>query len=301
MTTPELRQLRYFLVLAEELSFTRAAARLMIAQQSLSQQITALERALGVKLFDRGTRGTTLTDIGALFVPEARAVTDRAEEAVAVVGRARRGEVGNLSLAFLTTVANHLLPPVVRAVRHQLPDLRLTTESTGIAPLVQGVLGGHYDLAFTRPPLVPGLQSRTLATEPVCAVLPEGHPLAERTELKLSDLADEPWVMTPHSSWEPWHRTFDYQFREAGFVPNVVQEEASVQSLLGLVAAGLGVTRLARSARSLRRTGVVFVPLTGAFVHTEMVWLSGNTSPVLRRLVDVVTELAAATDLTQTG
>ncbi|WP_307871916.1 LysR family transcriptional regulator [Micromonospora sp. U21] len=301
MTTPELRQLRYFLVLAEELSFTRAAARLMIAQQSLSQQITALERLLRVKLFDRGTRGTTLTDIGALFVPEARAVTDRADEAVAVVERARRGEAGDLSLAFLTSVANHLLPPVVRAVRDQLPDLRLTTDSTTIAPLVEGVLGGRYDAAFTRTPLAPGLRSRTLATEPVCAVLPEGHPLAERAELKLADLANEPWVMTPRSSWEPWHRAYDDQFREAGFVPDVVQEEANVQSLLGLVAAGIGVTRLARSARSLRRTGVVFVPLTGAVARTEVVWLSGNTSPALHRLLDVVTELAATTDLTETG
>ncbi|MET7669518.1 LysR family transcriptional regulator [Micromonospora luteifusca] len=301
MATPELRQLRYFLVLAEELSFTRASARLMIAQQSLSQQITALERTLGVKLFDRGSRGTTLTDIGALFVPEARAVTDRADEAVAVVGRALRGEVGTLRLAFLTTVANHLLPPVVRAVHDQLPGLHLATESTGIASLVQGVLGGDYDVAFTRTTLVPGLETRKLATEPVCAVLPEGHPLADRAELELADLADEPWLTTPRSSWEPWHRTFEEQFREAGFVPNIVQEEASVQSLLGLVAAGLGVTRLASSAASLRRSGVVFVPLTGAYAQTEMVWLPGNTSPALHRLLDVVTELAATTDLTKTG
>ncbi|GAB3960503.1 hypothetical protein GCM10027614_82590 [Micromonospora vulcania] len=179
--------------------------------------------------------------------------------------------------------------------------LRLTTESTSIAPLVQGVLDGRYDVGFTRTPLVAGLESRILATEPVCAVLPEGHPLAERAELDLADLADEPWVMTPRSSWEPWHRAYDDLFREAGFVPNIVQEEASVQSLLGLVAAGLGVTRLARSARSLRRTGVVFVPLVGARTNTEMVWLPGNTAPALRRLVDVVTELAAATDLTEAG
>ncbi|MCG5463064.1 LysR family transcriptional regulator [Micromonospora sp. NPDC053740] len=301
MATPELRQLRYFLVLAEELSFTRAAARLMIAQQSLSQQITALERALGAKLFDRDSRGTTLTDIGALFVPEARAVTERAEQAIAVVGRALRGEVGTLRLAFLTTVANHLLPPVVRAVRHHLPDLHLTTESTSIAPLVQGVLDGKFDVAFTRTPLVPGLESRRLTTEPVCAVLPEGHPLAGRDELTLADLANEQWVMTPRSSWEPWHRAYEDQFREAGFVPTVVQEEAGVQSLLGLVAAGLGVTRLACSAASLRRTGVVFVPLAGAYAYTEMVWLGGNTAPGLRRLLDVVTDLAATTDLTSTG
>ncbi|WP_433352231.1 LysR family transcriptional regulator [Micromonospora saelicesensis] len=301
MATPELRQLRYFLVLAEELSFTRAAARLMIAQQSLSQQITALERAVGAKLFDRDSRGTTLTDIGALFVPEARAVIDRAEQAVAVVERALRGEVGTLRLAFLTTVANHLLPPVVRAVRQRLPDLHLATESTSIAPLVQGVLDGRFDVAFTRTPLVSGLESRRLATEPVCAVLPEGHPLAGRDELTLADLANEPWVMTPRSSWEPWHRAYEDQFREAGFVPTVVQEEAGVQSLLGLVAAGLGVTRLACSAASLRRTGVVFVPLAGAYAYTEMVWLAGNTAPALHRFLDVVTELAATTDLTSTG
>ncbi|MEK8105653.1 LysR family substrate-binding domain-containing protein [Micromonospora sp. M12] len=161
-------------------------------------------------------------------------------------------------------------------------------------------MSGHFDVAFTRTPLVPGLESRRLTTEPVCAVLPEGT-LAGHAELTLADLANEPWVMTPRSSWAPWHRAYDEQFREAGFVPNVVAEEAGVQGLLGLVAAGLGVTRLACSAASLRRTGVVFVPLTGAWTNTEMVWLSGNTAPALHRLLDVVTELAATTDLTSTG
>jgi DNA-binding transcriptional LysR family regulator len=301
VTTPELRQLRYFLVLAEESSFTRAAARLMIAQQSLSQQIGALERLLGARLFERDSRGSTLTPIGVLFVPEARAVVDRADEAVAAVGRALRGETGSLRLAFLTTVANHLLPPVVRSLRDRLPDLRLTTENTEIGLLVQGVLSGRYDVAFTRPPLVPGLASSTLTTEPVCAVLPEDHPLAGRAELELSDLADEAWVMTPRASYEPWHRAFDEDFREAGFTPNVVQEESSVQGLLGLVAAGVGVSRLTYSARSLRRSGITFVPLRGSFARTLMVWLPENTAPALHRLIDVVTELAATTDLTRTG
>ncbi|MFJ3135739.1 LysR family transcriptional regulator [Streptomyces sp. NPDC102359] len=301
MTTPELRQLRYFLVLAEERSFTRAARRLMIAQQSLSQQISALERMLGARLFDRGGRGTELTDVGALFAEEARAVVNRADEAVAVVSRALRGEVGSLRLMFLTTVTNQLLPPVVRAVHRELPDLRLTTESSAIAPLVKGLREGHQDVAFTRPPLVPGLESRVLTTEPVCAVLPTGHPLAGRTEVELAQLADEPWVMTPRESWPPWHDAYDAQFREAGFTPNVVQEADSAQDLLGLVAAGLGVTRLVRSSLTLRGTGVVFVPLKDAYAHTEMAWLPGNTSPALRRFVDIVTDLAATTDLTAYG
>jgi DNA-binding transcriptional LysR family regulator len=293
--------LRYFVAVAEESSYTRAAERLTMSQQSLSQQITLLERMLGVKLFDRDTRGTGLTPVGALFLPEARAVLARAAEAVDVVARAARGEIGSLCLAFLATTTNYLLPPVVRAVRQRLPELQLTTEETTIAPLVEGLFKGRYDVAFTRPPLVDGLETRTLVSEPVCAVLPEGHPLAGRSELTLGELAGERWVLTPRSSWEPWHQAFDASFHTAEFTPDVVQRDASVRGLLGLVAAGVGVTRLARSASSLRRTGVVFVPLAGEFVPTEMVWLSGNTSPALRGLLDVVTEVAASTDLTETG
>ncbi|MEV0720222.1 LysR family substrate-binding domain-containing protein, partial [Asanoa sp. NPDC050611] len=226
---------------------------------------------------------------------------DRADDAVALVRRAARGETGSLRLAFLSTIANHLLPPVVRAAREQLPDLRVTTSSAAIAPLVSGVLDGDFDLAFTRPPRVPGLASATIATEQVCAVLPVGHPLAGRAELSLSDLAGERWVMTPRSSWEPWHRAFDENFRAAGFTPSIVAEDASVQGLLGLVAAGVGITRLGWSSHNLRRSGVVFVPLAGEVTQTEMVWRPDNTSPALGRLRSVVTSLAASTDLTATG
>ncbi|MFD3441832.1 LysR substrate-binding domain-containing protein [Streptomyces sp. NPDC058685] len=299
--TPDLRQLRYFVAVAEESSYTRAAERLMISQQSLSQQISLLERMLAVRLFDRDSRGTSLTAVGALFLPEARAVLDRADEAMDVVARAARGELGSLRLAFLATTTNHLLPPVVRAVRERLPGLDVATEETTIAPLVEGLRRGHYDVAFTRPPLVEGLEARTLVSEPVCAVLPEDHPLAGRSQLTLGELADERWVLSPRSSWEPWHRAFDDSFRTAGFTPDVVQRDASVQNLLGLVAAGVGVTRLAQSASNLRRTGVVFVPLAGESVPTEMVWLTGNTSPALHRLLDVVTEMAATTDFTRSG
>ncbi|MGI5149913.1 LysR family transcriptional regulator [Plantactinospora sp. CA-294935] len=299
--TPDLRQLRYFVAVAEESSFTQAATRLMITQQSLSQQINALERILGAKLFDRDSRGTKLTDTGALFLPEARAVLNRADEAVAVIRRAVRGETGQLRLAFLATTANHLLPPVVRAARERLPHLKLTTEETTIGPLVEGLFDGRYDLAFTRPPQVPGLAARTVATEPVCVVLPQGHPLADRTELTLSELANERWVMTPRSSWEPWHQTFDENFRAAGFTPDIVARDTSVQGLLGLVAAGVGITRLGWSAHNLRRTGVVFIPLAGEVMATEMVWQPHNTSPALRRILNMVTDLAATTDLTTTG
>ncbi|WP_191251623.1 LysR substrate-binding domain-containing protein [Amycolatopsis oliviviridis] len=299
--TPELRQLRYFVAVAEEASFTKAARRLHLAQQSLSQQITVLERLLGASLLRRDSRGTRLTEIGSLFLPEARAVLARSDEALSVVNRAVRGEIGTLHLGFLTTTANYLLPPVVRAVRDRLPDLTLTTDATQIASLVDGLTAGRYDLIFTRPPLVDGFEIRTLVTEEVCAVLPEGHRLATATEVKLADLADEPWVLTPRSSWEPWHQRYDSEFEAAGFTPRVVQRAATVQGLLGLVAAGIGVTRLARSSHSLRRSGVVFVPLAGDTARTVVAWVPGNGKPALPGVLDIVSELAAGTDLTEAG
>ncbi|ANN17667.1 LysR family transcriptional regulator [Amycolatopsis orientalis] len=299
--TPELRQLRYFVAVAEEASFTGAARRLRIAQQSLSQQITVLERILGAKLLHRDSRGSRLTEVGSLFLPEARAVLARNDDALSVLDRAVRGEIGTLHLGFLTTTANYLLPPVVRAVRDRLPDLVLTTDDTQIAPLVDGLSRGRYDLIFTRPPLVDGFETRTLITEEVCAVLPEGHRLAGVREVKLADLADEPWVLTPRGSWEPWHRRYDSDFEAAGFAPRVVQRAATVQGLLGLVAAGVGVTRLARSSHSLRRSGVVFVPLAGETARTVAAWSPGNDKPALPAVLDIVSELAAGTDLTAAG
>ncbi|MEU6410007.1 LysR family transcriptional regulator [Microbispora sp. NPDC046933] len=299
--TPELRHLRYFVAVAEHLSFTVAARELHIAQQSLSQQIVALEHALGARLFDRDTRGTRLSEVGRVFLPEARAVLTRADAALETARKAVRGEIGRLRVAFLVSTANYMMPPVVRAFRERYPDVELLAEAVGIADLVAGLREDRYDAAFTRPPLVDDLATATLVAEPVCAVLPVGHPLAGRAALRLADLAGEPWVLTPRGSWEPWHRKYDEDFRAAGFEPRVVQRADGVPSLLGLVAAGVGVTRLARSAHSLRRTGVVFVPLAGEQAKTVMAWHPARDRQAVRNLLDVAAELAASTDLTEAG
>ncbi|MFI7039141.1 LysR family transcriptional regulator [Microbispora rosea] len=299
--TPELRHLRYFVAVAEHLSFTVAARELHIAQQSLSQQIAALEHALGARLFDRDTRGTRLTEVGRVFLPEARAVLTHADAALETARRAVRGEVGRLRVAFLVSTANYMMPPVVRAFRERYPDVELLAEAVAIADLVAGLREDRYDAAFTRPPLVDDLVTATLVAEPVCAVLPAGHPLAGRPELRLADLAGEPWVLTPRGSWEPWHRKYDEDFRAAGFEPRVVQRADGVPSLLGLVAAGVGVTRLARSAHSLRRSGVAFVPLGGEQAKTVMAWHPARDRQAVRNLLDVAAGLAASIDLTEAG
>ncbi|WP_250006026.1 LysR family transcriptional regulator [Actinoplanes sp. M2I2] len=297
LTAVELRHFRYFVAVAEQSSFGRAAQRLHIAQQSLSQQIAALERLLGVRLFDRDSRGTRLTAAGSAFLPSAREILHRVEVAVSDVRRV----AGTLDLAFLESTANYMLPPVVRAVRERFPDAALTTHNVPIAELVAGLREGRYDAAFTRPPLVPDLATRVLVSEPVCAVLPAGHPMAGRASVSLPELAGDSWVLTPRDSWPPWHEKYDRDFAAAGFEPRVAQRAAGVPNLLGLVAAGVGVARLARSASSIRRGGVVFVPSAGERAETVVAWLPGRDNPLLADLVALAEDVASTSDLTAEG
>jgi DNA-binding transcriptional LysR family regulator len=294
---PELRQLRYFVAIAEEGSLTRAAARLHIAQQSLSQQVRTLEAQLGATLFERSSRGVTLTDVGAVLLREARPVLARAERAAEAVQRAARGEQGELRVGFLSTVANYFMAPVVRAFRERHPGVTLHTEDLTIAALVAGLRDGTLDAGLSRPPLIDDLATEVVLREPVAAVLPEGHRLAGRAELTLADLADEPWVLTPRSSWPPWHRQFDEDFARAGFRPRVVQRGTTPQGLLALVAAGVGVTRLTLSSRSLRDGGVTFVPLTGEEAYVMLVWREDAPNPVLPAFRAVVHDIARTIDL----
>jgi DNA-binding transcriptional LysR family regulator len=300
--TPELRQLRYFVAVAEEGSLTRAAARLHVAQQSLSQQIRTLEAQLGAPLFERSSRGVALTDVGAVLLREARPVLAQAERAAEAVRRAARGEQGELRVGFLGSVANYFMPPVVRAFRERHPDVTLHTEDLAIAALVAGLREGSLDAGLSRPPLVDDLESEVVLREPVAAVLPAGHPLADRAGLTLADLADEPWVLTPRASWPPWHRKYDDDFARAGFRPRVAQRGTTPQGLLALVAAGVGVTRLPLSSRSLRDSGVAFVPFTDhEDACVELVWRAGAAHPALPVLRAVVHETARTLDLAAAG
>jgi DNA-binding transcriptional LysR family regulator len=299
--TPELRQLRYFVAVAEERNLTRAAGRLHIAQQSLSQQIRTLEAQLGVTLFERSTRGVELTAVGAVLLREARPVLAQAERAVEAVRRAARGEQGELRVGFLSTVANYFMPPVVRAFRERHPGVRLHAEDMAIAALVEGLRNGTLDAGLSRPPLVDDLATEEVLREPVAAVLPEGHPLADHAELTLADLADEPWVLTPRASWPPWHRSYDEDFARAGYRPRVVQRGTTPQGLLALVAAGVGVTRLTLSSRSLRDSGVAFVPLAGDDAYVVLVWRADALNPALPALREVVHEVARTIDVAAAG
>jgi DNA-binding transcriptional LysR family regulator len=293
---PELRLLRSFVAIAEEGSLTRAAARLHIAQQSLSQQVRTLEAQLGATLLDRTSRGVRLTAVGSVLLREARALLAQAERATAAVRRAAAGEEGELRVGFLSSVANYLMPPVVRAFGERHPAIALEAREVSVARLVAGLREGELDAGLTRPPLVDDIVTEVVLTEPVAAVLPAGHPLAGREELELAELADEPWVLTARSSWPPWHRLYDEVFARAGFAPRVVQRGTSPQNLLALVAAGVGVTRLPVSSRTLRDSGVAFVPLAGDDAQVVLAWRPETVAPALARFSTIVREVALELD-----
>lgn len=297
----DLRQLHYFVTVAEAGSLTRAAARIPVAQQSLSEQIRALERQVGAPLFTRGPRGVQLTEVGTALLGEAKPLLTRADRAFDRVRRLAVGERQALHVGFLPSVANYVVPPVVRAFAQAHPEIALTTEDLPIAQLVQALRDGRLDACVTRPPLVDDLAIDRVMSEPVAVVLPAGHRLAGAGQLQLGDLAQEPWVLTPRSSWEPWHRKYDHDFAAAGFSPNVVQRGSSVQSLLALVAAGVGVTRLPLSARSLRDTGVAFVPLRGEYADVVVAWVDDRPRPAVEILRRVIHATARASDLLASG
>jgi DNA-binding transcriptional LysR family regulator len=299
--TPELRQLRYFVAAAEDGSLTRAARRLHISQQSLSSQVSSLERQLGVTLFVRTSKGVDLTYAGTVLQREATLLLTHADDAMQAVARVGRGEQGALHVGFLSSVSNYLIPPVLRAFAARHPGVELHPHEVKIAELVAGLRDGRLDAGLTRPPLVDDLDTEIVLREPVAAVVPDDHPLATRAALTLADLEAEPWVLTPRASWPPWHRNYDADFARAGYRPRVVRRGDSPQNLLALVAAGVGVTRLPLSARSLRDTGVTFVPLTGEESLVVLAWRPDARNPALPALLDVVRQVARHTDPTTAG
>jgi DNA-binding transcriptional LysR family regulator len=297
----DLRQLRYFVTVAEEGSLTRAAARIPVAQQSLSEQIRALERQVGAQLFTRGPRGVELTDIGTALLIEAKPLLTRTDRAFDRVRRLANGQQQTVHVGFLPSVGNYIVPPVVRAFSKAYPELALTTEDLPIAKLVEGLRDGRLDAGLTRPPLVDDIATECVLQEPVGVVLPVGHRLAQATQLELADLAHEPWVLTARSSWEPWHHKYDRDFAAAGFTPNIVQRGSSVQSLLALVAAGVGVTRLPLSAKSLRDTGVVFVPLRNEYAQVVVAWIDDRPRHAVQALRNVIHQTARESNLLAAG
>jgi DNA-binding transcriptional LysR family regulator len=273
----ELRHLRYFVRVASELHFGRAAEQLGISQPPLSQQIRLLEQELGVQLFERSSRKVRLTVAGRLFLDEAKATLARADHAISVTRRAAIGEIGELTIGLsASTLFVPIVSQVISRFHHRYPDVHLVFTEQSIAAQREGVESGALDLGFVRsrnaPLLAEGLVADCLITDRMYVAMPKNHRLANSEEaLAVSALAEEPVVHYPHDRegfLEDLHRLFG----NAGLRPRLAQETREMTTLLGLVAAGLGITILPGSLRRLGVDTLHYRELTGDCALSSM-WL----------------------------
>jgi DNA-binding transcriptional LysR family regulator len=291
----ELRHLRYFVAVAEELHFGRAAARVRIAQPPLSQQIRQLEQELGVTLFNRTKRRVTLTPAGAAFLGEAERVLAQAERAVHTAQRAGRGEIGRLAVAFVPSADLDILPRLLRAWVPRFPHVELELHTMLPDQQTAALRDGRAEVGLLRLPIDDtGLVVESIRREPLVAVLPARHPLARQARVKVAELRGDAMILFPRHVAPGYRELFDSVCRRAGFVPRVAHETESIQTNLGLVAGGLGVTLMPEPILNLRRAGVVYRPLAPPVPHVELAvaYPRDHRSAILPAFLQVLREVA---------
>jgi DNA-binding transcriptional LysR family regulator len=296
----ELRQLRSFVVVAEEMNVGRAAVRLHLTQPSLSRQIAALEHDLGVELFARVRRRFVLTAAGETFLAEAKDLLRRSDEAVRAAQRTQRGELGTLRLRFVQSATFEVLPRLLGAFRQAYPEVVLDLESVTTIRQTEALRDGRIDVGLMRPATpegartaagrTDGLLTRVVSNDPLVAVLPARHRLVRRKRIRLEELAEDPFVFYTRSSGPAVHDTIVGYCRAAGFTPRIEQEAADVQTIVSLVAAGLGVSLLIGPTPPSNPDAVVYRELSDDLPPWQLsvAWSPDNRSPVLARFLDLL-------------
>jgi DNA-binding transcriptional LysR family regulator len=280
----ELRHLRYFIAVAEELHFRRAAERLHMSQPPLSQQIRQLEEEVGATLLLRNQRKVELTAAGSAFLVRAREILDSVEDAARQARRVQRGEVGRLAVGFVGSAMYSFVPELLRAFRDDKPDIALRLHEEGTTEQLRQLDDGRLDVGFVRlRGARPGLAFETVLEEEVVVALPDVHPLAQRPLLRLEDLEGEPLVLLTPAGSPGLRAALAGTITQLGGEERIVQEVAEMQTVVGLVAAGVGLSLVPESVRALVRHGVTYRPLDSdaPVVRLAMVWREADDSPVL--------------------
>lgn len=290
----ELRHLRYFVTVAEELHFGRAAQRLQMTQQPLSKQILDLEAELGVQLFHRTKRQVRLTEAGRAFLEEAYQLLAKAERAVQVARLAAQGQHGRLVLGFCSIATYSILPKVLKAFRERSPNVELDLHEMTTSEQVRALQERQIHLGFVIPPIHDEtLTLKLILQEPFVVVLPKNHPLATQLEVPLLALANDPFVLVSRDLEPGYYDRCISLFKQAGFAPRVLQQVSEKHTILSLVAAGIGVSLFSASVRNLHREGIVYTTLTASKreVELSLVWRRDESLPILRVFLEVVNEI----------
>jgi DNA-binding transcriptional LysR family regulator len=283
-----LRQLRYFLAVADELHFGRAAQKLHMAQPPLSAQIKQLEADLAVLLFERSKRQVRLTAAGKVLQKEAQQVLERLALAQQKTQQAGRGDLGQVTISFVSSAMYSVLPPWLKQFRQQYPLIELTLqEATGIRQ-IEGLLSHQLDIGFVRPPVShPRIASQTVWREPLLVALPEGHALSNQENVSISELANEGFILILRPLATDMYDKIISFCAQASFSPKVVQTAAQLQTVLGLVAAQIGVAILPAAAQKLKREGVCYRPFAELTPTVElmMIWRKAENSIILKNFL----------------
>ncbi|NTF40666.1 LysR family transcriptional regulator [Rhizobium rhizogenes] len=289
----ELRHIRYFLALAAEGNFTRAAANLGIGQPPLSQQIKDLENEVGVQLFHRVPHGAELTVAGEAFLAEAKTALDAAEKAKLAAQRANRGEIGRLSLGFTASSAfNSIVTATIREFRDHWPGVLLSLTEMNTNALMERLVRGEIDAAFIRPGLedTRDVRLKRFADEPMMIALPARHPLAARDRVPIAALAGEPFILFPRMVGLSLYDDIVAACREAGFELVVTQEAPQIPSIVNLVAANLGVSIVPASIAQIKLDGVAYRPIEGPPIVARLglASLKAQRSPIVANLMSLI-------------
>ncbi|MDB5761014.1 MAG: LysR family transcriptional regulator [Herminiimonas sp.] len=298
----ELRDFRYFVAVAEELHFSRAAKRLNMSQPPLSKHIQEIEHALGVVLLDRTRRRVELTEAGRMFLDEARGVLAQAAHAIDTGKRVGRGELGNLRIGFTATAAyTPLFPRAVRTYRLVLPNVRLVLQYMTSEPILKSLLLGDLDVGLIRPSatlvLPAEINAIPLVKDRLMLALHADDILARtKKRISIKSLSTQPFVLRPRGRGSSFYEQVYELCEQAGFAPRIAQEADEAPTILGLIAAGLGVTILPASLRAINVTDVVWRDLSaGAGALDSAVLLVFNSkvrpSPQRSRFIEVVQQL----------
>lgn len=291
-----MRQLRYFVAVAEERSFGRAARRLHMSQPPLSTQIKGLEQELSVKLFDRSTRKVELTDSGRAFLARAREILDAVEEAKIEARGAELGVRGRLEIGFVSSATLSLLPPALRLFRERFGGVELDLRELASVEQLEALYEGEIRIGLVRLPMqAPGVRLESVLAEPLVVALPVGHPLEARETIPLEEVAGLPLIFFQRRLEPGSHEQIVELLGRVGALPKVAQYAVHLQTVIGLVASGIGIAILAESARRLHREGVVYRPLDtpDATSWLGLAWLEKDESPLVENFVRVVREVAA--------
>src|SRR5258706_8461649 len=288
----ELRHLRYFIAVAEELHFRRAAERLHIAQPPLSLQIAQLESEIGVRLFERSPgRPVRLTPAGAVFLDDARSMLNRLEQSVERARRARAGEIGSLAVGLTSAMAYGVVPLLLRKFRREHPDMSLRLLELTTAQQERALLARGLDLGFCYPPLEHrGFNTLCVHEEGMVLAIPSSHRLAKERRVRWRTLSEEPFLSFPRSVSPGLYDLILSTCQRARIAPRIEQEATQLQTIVALVCAGLGVAIVPESMAALKRAGVTYRPFFDRTpnIQTLAVWRREEVYPGLQHLIDAL-------------